>query len=46
MRFLLFFVLPLAVRAGDSVLDRVDGHAGRFGAISRQIWESPELGFY
>jgi aminobenzoyl-glutamate utilization protein B len=28
------------------VLDRVAAHAERFGAISRQIWETPEMGFH
>jgi aminobenzoyl-glutamate utilization protein B len=32
--------------AADDVLTRVAAHADRFGAISRQIWESPELGFH
>jgi aminobenzoyl-glutamate utilization protein B len=27
------------------VLPRVDAHAARFGQVSRQIWENPELGF-
>jgi aminobenzoyl-glutamate utilization protein B len=39
-------LLPLAAVADDSVLVRVAAHAGRFGDISRQIWESPELGFH
>jgi aminobenzoyl-glutamate utilization protein B len=39
-------LLPLAAAADDSVLARVAAHAGRFGDISRQIWESPELGFH
>jgi aminobenzoyl-glutamate utilization protein B len=30
----------------DSVLTRVAAHADRFGVISRQIWETPELGFH
>ena len=30
----------------DTVLPRVAAHADRFGAISRQIWEHPELGFH
>ncbi len=34
-----------AIRAAD-VLDRVAAHADQFGKISRQIWESPELGFH
>jgi aminobenzoyl-glutamate utilization protein B len=32
--------------AADTVLARVAAHADRFGAISRQIWETPELGFH
>ena len=32
--------------SADDVLARVAQHADRFGAISRQIWESPELGFH
>jgi aminobenzoyl-glutamate utilization protein B len=32
--------------AADDVLTRVGAHADRFGAISRQIWETPELGFH
>ncbi len=44
--FLLLGFLPLACGADDTVLARVAAHADRFGAISRQIWESPELGFH
>src|SRR5579862_3083434 len=32
--------------ADDGVLTRVAQHADHFGAVSRQIWESPELGFH
>ncbi len=32
--------------AADDVLTRVAAHADHFGAISRQIWETPELGFH
>ncbi|HKE22245.1 MAG TPA: amidohydrolase [Bryobacteraceae bacterium] len=32
--------------AADNVLDHVAAHAERFGAVSRQIWETPELGFH
>ena len=32
--------------ARDNVLERVSAQAERFGAISRQIWENPELGFH
>lgn len=41
-------ILLFAARlpAADSVLDHVAAHADRFGAISRQIWENPELGFH
>src|SRR5580698_7324042 len=35
-----------SLSAADSVLTRVAAHADRFGAISRQIWETPELGFH
>ncbi len=31
--------------ASGGVLERVDSHSARFGALSRQIWETPELGF-
>ncbi len=34
------------LRAADDVLARVAAHADRFGAISRQIWETPELGYH
>lgn len=42
----LLALLPFAARADDAVLARVAAHSERFGAISRQIWESPELGFH
>jgi aminobenzoyl-glutamate utilization protein B len=42
----LLALLPVAAAADDSVLARVAAHSERFGAISRQIWESPELGFH
>jgi len=32
--------------AADDVLTRVAAHAERFGEVSRQIWETPELGFH
>jgi aminobenzoyl-glutamate utilization protein B len=35
-----------ALFAADDVLSRVAAHADRFGAISRQIWETPELGYH
>ena len=34
------------VLATDDVLTRVAAHADRFGALSRQIWENPELGYH
>lgn len=46
MRLLLVFLgLTSAMLAEDAVLSRIAAHAERFGAISRQIWESPEIGF-
>jgi aminobenzoyl-glutamate utilization protein B len=36
----------LSAAESDSVLARVAAHADRFGVVSRQIWESPELGFH
>ena len=36
----------LSAADSDSVLARVAAHADRFGAVSRQIWETPELGFH
>ena len=35
-----------AADSPDSVLPRVAARAERFGSISRQIWETPELGFH
>ena len=35
-----------AAWGADDVLTRVAAHADRFGIVSRQIWESPELGFH
>jgi aminobenzoyl-glutamate utilization protein B len=47
MRFLsLLALIPLSAAGADAVLDRVAAHAERFGAISRQIWETPEMGFH
>jgi aminobenzoyl-glutamate utilization protein B len=40
------FVLTLTATAADGVLGRVAAHADQYGAISRRIWESPELGFH
>ncbi len=45
----LFLIVILAVAnlyAAEDVLTHVDAHAARFGDISRQIWETPELGFH
>ena len=44
-------ILALLLTAGcalaaDDVLAHVAAHADRFGAISRQIWETPELGYH
>jgi aminobenzoyl-glutamate utilization protein B len=41
-----FLLTAGCVSAADTVLTRVAQHADRFGAISRQIWEIPELGFH
>jgi aminobenzoyl-glutamate utilization protein B len=47
MRPILLLLLAAGcVSAADTVLDRVAAHAERFGTISRQIWETPELGFH
>ena len=47
MRILLVFALAVpGLFAADDVLSRLAAHADRFGAISRQIWETPELGFH
>lgn len=43
---LVYLLATGCVFAADTVLDRVAAHADRFGAVSRQIWESPELGFH
>lgn len=46
MRLLLLFLgLTAVLPAQDAVLSHLATHADRFGAISRQIWESPEIGF-
>lgn len=42
----LLFVSAASLAAADSVLARISVHADRLGTISRQIWESPELGFH
>lgn len=44
-RIALALLAAAALNAAD-VLDHVAAHADRFGAISRQIWETPELGFH
>jgi aminobenzoyl-glutamate utilization protein B len=38
--------LPAVLPGEDGVLSHVAAHADRFGVISRQIWESPEIGFH
>src|ERR1039457_3890111 len=43
---LLLAVAVPALAAEDDVLTRVAAHADHFGAVSRQIWESPEIGFH
>ena len=45
MRFAAAFLAATTLFGADSVLDRGAAHAERFNTISRQIWESPELGF-
>ena len=44
--FVLFFLGAHALLGADDVLDRIAAHAEHFGAVSRQIWETPELGFH
>jgi len=46
MRTALFLLNASLFAASDGVLARVDSHSARFGAISRQIWQTPELGFH
>lgn len=43
---LLLILSAGALAADDDVLARVAAHADRFGAVSRQIWETPELGYH
>ncbi|MEJ7605310.1 MAG: M20/M25/M40 family metallo-hydrolase [Bryobacteraceae bacterium] len=43
---LLLTVGAASLIASDELLARVTNHAGRFSAISREIWETPELGFH
>src|SRR5260370_8350826 len=45
-RFVLFLALSTIAYAEDAILARVASHADHFGAVSRQIWETPELGFH
>lgn len=45
MRFLLLAILCVRPACAD-VLASVAAHADRFGTVSRQIWENPELGFH
>lgn len=44
-RFALVLLATTTLNAAD-VLDRVAAHADRFGEVSRQIWENPEVGFH
>ena len=46
MRTITCLLLLAAGLPAADVLTRVAAHADRFGAVSRQIWESPELGFH
>src|SRR5215472_6231926 len=46
MRTLSLLALAIPAWAADDVLTRVAAHADHFGAISRQIWQTPELGFH
>jgi aminobenzoyl-glutamate utilization protein B len=47
MRTILLFILNASLLAvPDAVLERVEKHSARFGEISRQIWQTPELGFH
>jgi aminobenzoyl-glutamate utilization protein B len=43
---IILFALAVPLAAEDGVLTRVAAHADHFGAVSRQIWESPEVGFH
>jgi aminobenzoyl-glutamate utilization protein B len=45
-RFALILLSTHLAIAADAVLARVSAHADRLGAISRQIWETPELLFH
>lgn len=47
MRLLVAIIFTAAaLGADDGVLARVAAHAEHFGEVSRQIWETPELGFH
>jgi len=46
IRILAFVCAAGSLVAADDVLTRVAAHAERFGAVSRQIWETPELGYH
>jgi aminobenzoyl-glutamate utilization protein B len=39
-------MLAAALFAADDVLSRVAAHAEHWGEISRQIWQTPELGYH
>src|SRR5467141_2573637 len=46
MRFAYLLLAAVSVlTAEDGVLVRVQAHAGRFGTVSRQIWELAETGY-
>jgi len=45
-RLCLLLALTAAELPAADVLTRVAAHADRFGAVSRQIWETPELKFH
>ena len=40
-----FLLLLHSYAAGQTILDKMDQKASHYGQISRQIWESPELGY-
>jgi len=47
MRTTLLLLLATSfLPAADDVLSHVAAHADKLGAISRQIWENPELGYH
>jgi aminobenzoyl-glutamate utilization protein B len=47
MRFpVLLLATAITLFSADDVLTRVAAHAEHFGVVSRQIWETPELGFH